>query len=129
MNIHAYSRHMLQVFLEARNLAPVIFVDFLAVAMVGFSWMDYLVIFYIVICVVRDVSHACMVIIKSLKTVDQHTPTGASTTSTPSSATKTATPVARAMGASEIPGDGIQCVYQLTTAHKASFDPAFWFCM
>ena len=121
--------HMLQVFLEARSLAPVKFVDFLAVAMVGFSWMDYLMMFYIVICVVRDASHAFMVIIKmSLKTFYQHTPAGASTTSTPSTATMTSTPVARAMGASEIPSDNIQFVYQLTTAHKASFDPAFWFC-
>ena len=121
--------HMPQVFLEARSLAPVKFVDFLAVAMVGFSWLDYLMMFYIVICVVRDAFHAFMVIIKmSLKTFYQHTPAGASTTSTPSTATMTSTPVARAMEASEIPSDNIQFVYQLTTAHKASFDPAFWFC-
>ena len=118
---------MLQVFLEAQSLAPVKRVDFLAVAMVGFSWMDYLMIFYMVICVVRDTSHAIMVIIKSLKTCYQHTPAGASTTSTQSTATMTATPVARAMGASQNPADGIQFVYQLTAAHKASLILHFGF--
>ena len=84
--------------------------------MSGLGYVDLVVMLYLAVCVMRDISHTVLRIIKSLKAPYRESLAGASFSLTPSSPATNTT----VTDVNEIPTASIQHVFQLTSAHKAS---------